>query len=159
MTKSKTTTSEIRMEDLGKQLLANAEPIKMDVVEKEIKNYLEELKSKMEIDYEYLLLFSKELGYHQVFVVPKGTTEDETSKWIVGYLQDSVAFADDEKGTKKVVSMADVTQIEKSTDEENSGSLVGLDIWVRTYYFQLMPFDWAFETVGDESVICYTCKK
>lgn len=127
---------DVRLEDLGKQLLASAEPVEMDVVESEIQKYIEKHgKSKV------FLLFGKEIGYHQVFI-GKGLVGKTVDSWdfsvhIREYLDESSFF--DSDGTQ--VNMADVRFVQ---DEEE---VQGLSLWLGTTYFQLLPFDFGVEYV------------
>lgn len=127
---------DVRLEDLGKQLLASAEPIEMDVVEAEILKYIEKhRKSRV------FLLFGKEIGYHQVFIgrsiIGQKVDTSDFSIHIREFLDESSFF--DAEGTQ--VNMTDVRFIQ---DEEE---VQGLSLWLGTTYFQLLPFDFGVEYV------------
>lgn len=124
---------EVRLEDLGKQLLEEAESIEMDTVETEIQKYVSRFPREKSF-----LLFAKEVGYHQVFIAEdKHTDSYDFSRHIREFLDES--FFHEVNGEQKL--MTDVRFIQ---DEEE---VQGLSIWLGTTYFQLLPFDFGIEYV------------
>ena len=137
MTK-KETTAEIRLEDLGKQLLANAEPIEFSIVLDKIKEYVQKTENQT------YLLYSKEIGYFQLFYDKDNKGWEETANHIASFLEDSCFLTSFDGEDVEYVGFAqNVTFIE---DEEN---VQGLSIWFKTTYFQLIPYDVGIEVVGN----------
>lgn len=134
---NKETTAEIRLEDLGKQLLAKAEPIEFSIVLEKIKDYIQKTENKA------YLLYSKELGYFQVFYDKNDEGWEKTALHIASFLQDSCFLTSKDGEEVEYVHFAkNVTFIE---DEEN---VQGLSIWFKTTYFQLIAYDIGLEIVG-----------
>lgn len=137
-TENKEKQGEIRLEDLGKQVLENAEPLEEKYVHEAL--YKHFAKGKQ---YEYWLLFSKDLGYHQVFRTMEATPT-ELASWIQGFLEESY-YQKREEEDVGIYPLGDVRHIENASSEGDSNAL---DVWIGTTYFQLMPFDWGVEEVG-----------
>lgn len=129
----KESSVELRLEDLGKQLLEKAEPIEKEIVYSEIEKYIEN-----NPNVNSFLLYSKEVGYFQAFIQKNSKSSKKAlSKTIMSFLEET-AFMDKETN---LIPLSNVTFIQ---DEEN---VEGLSIWVETTYFQLMPFDFFIEYV------------
>lgn len=134
MTKAnKETTAEIRLEDLGKQLLAKAEPVELKIVEEVVAKYIEKTKDSA------YLLYGKEIGYFQLFLL-----EGERKNFaphLIDFMEESCYVKTNENGEVEFVDLTDVRFIEDEKDID------GLSIWIGTVYFQLIPQRDAIEVV------------
>lgn len=134
---NKETSAEIRLEDLGKQLLSQAEPIELPIVLEKITEYVKETKNKT------YLLYSKELGYFEIFINQDAKDLEKVARFIFEFMVEShfLQFNEEEETVDAVCLGSNVTYIE---DEKE---VIGLSIWVKTTYFQLIPYDFGVEIV------------
>lgn len=115
----------MRLEDLGKKLLANAEPLDDEVILKIFNMFFEDNPIS-----EYFLLLSKEVDYYTVF---RRSIDESDADSLLNYFENSYFGKDD-----TMISMRDIVNLELRED----GSL---EIWIGTTYFHLAPFDWGVE--------------
>lgn len=134
--KSITKTGEIRAEEYMKSMLEKAEPLSLSKIKNQILLYLNGLTDKVE----YFILHSREVDYYQVFHNKNGLSNEILANQITDFLSES--FFTDKDGNIK--SLSEVVEIENSADIEP------LDVWIRTTYFQLAPFDWGVEVIIDK---------
>ena len=124
--------SEIRMEDLGKSMLQNAQVKTKDELVDVLKKFLVQT-----IDSKYYLLLSNKLGYYTVFKKSQESV-DEAANNIYDFLTDSTYF---DIRNKQYVQMSEIKYYEYN-DSQNH-----LEIWVGDEYFQLSDFSWGVEDI------------
>jgi len=124
--------SEIRMEDLGKSMLQNAQVKTKDELIDVFKKFLVQT-----IDSKYYLLLSNKLGYYTVFKKSQESV-DEAANNIYDFLSDSTYF---DIRNKQYVQMSEIKYYEYNENQNH------LEIWVGDEYFQLSDFSWGVEDI------------
>lgn len=135
--KNKTITEEVRLEDLGKQLLAKAPAIDPRIVLEKLKDYIEKTSNST------YLLYSKEVGFFQVFTTDKPEDFTATAIHIIDFLDNSNFAVQSTDTEYEYIKFKDNITFVEDEDE-----IEGLSLWFKTYYFQLIPYDIGVEKVG-----------
>lgn len=138
MTENKTTEVDVRLEDLGKQLLADAPPVEFDIVKQELEKYISKTKNQ------YYLLYIKEVGFFQVFYNLNQKTDSDYADHIIDFVKNTTI-----QHNGYNVPLSDIRFIEDETPEDKSFDM-GLTIWFGTVYAELVPYDFGVEIVGEE---------
>ena len=138
MATNKNTEVEMRLEDIGKQLLAGAPPIEFDIVKQELEKYISKTKN------EYYLLYIKEIGFFQIFFNQNKKTASDYADHIIDFVQNTTIQHNDAN-----VQLSDIRFIEDESPEDNHFD-IGLTIWFGTVYAELIPYDFGVEIVGEE---------
>ena len=115
----------MRLEEYGKKLLENVEPLGEDIIKEKLEIYFKNNPSSV-----YHLFLSKEVSYYTVFKVNQSK---KTVSNFIDFLNSS--FVNKEN---IIIPMNKITFIEERED-------LCLEVWVDDIYFHLTPFDWGIE--------------
>ena len=127
---------EIRLEDFGKMVLKNAEPLDQSIIADKIHEFVTDMRGDMTTikkDVKYLLLLSKEVGYYSVLKIQDRPGLEEK---IMVYLFESSFLKDGE-----ICDLKNIQFIEYNKETFT------LEFWVDQVYFCLFDFDWGVATL------------
>lgn len=127
---------EIRLEDFGKMVLKNAEPLDQSVIADKIHEFVTDMRGDMTTikrHVNYLLLLSKEVGYYSVLKIEDRPSLEEK---ILIYLFESSFLKDG-----AICDFKNIQYIEYNKETYT------LELWVDQVYFCLFDFDWGVATL------------
>jgi hypothetical protein len=122
----------MRVEDVGKMMLQNAEIKSKDEVVHQLKKFVvKNMGSK------YFLLLSNKIGYYTVFKI-KNQSIDTIADNIYSFLKESSYF---DQSLNTYFNMSEIKYY-----EHNEG-FNHLELWIGNEYFQLSDFSWGVEEI------------
>jgi len=116
----------MRLEDLGKKLFADASPLDAELVLQKFEEFFD-----INPTTQYFLLLGKEIDYYTVF---KSSINGSNAESLLEYFSNSWFGLPNDV----MIPMQDITHLEIREDG-------CLEIWIRTTYFHLAPFDWGVD--------------